>query len=271
MEFDQYTNQPQIGLRFNDEGTRMFEELTAAQTGRIIAIYLDNVPMSLPRVQEKISGGQAQITGEFTLEEAKNLVRNLNAGALPVPVKLISQQTIGATLGEDSLQRSLRGGMWGVLLVIAFMIILYRFSGVLSVIALAFYTVTLLVIFKALPVTLTLPGIAGIILSIGMAVDANILVFERLREELNKEGVAFLHALERSYERAWPSVRDGHASTLLTCLILFWFSTGFVKGFALTLGIGVAMSMFSAMIITKHLMRLFAGTRLTRWHVWSRG
>ena len=225
--------------------------------------------ISAPRVQQEISGGQAQITG-FSIEGAKILARNLNAGALPVPISLISHQSIGASLGEESLQKSLKAGIVGLIAIVLFMLVLYKLSGVIGVIALAIYLVLLLAIFKIIPVTLTLPGIAGLILSLGMAVDANVLVFERLREEMLKsdskdgepgkdgDGRNFLLILNRAYSRAWPSIRDGNVSTLLTCLILFWFSTSFIKGFALTLGIGILVSMFSVMIVTKYLMR-FAG------------
>jgi protein-export membrane protein SecD len=277
LQFDPNTNQPVVSLELDDTGAKIFEDVTGRNISKPIAIYLDNILINWPRVQEKISGGRAQITG-FNIEGAKVLARNLSAGALPVPISLISQQSIGASLGEESLQKSLRAGVVGSIAVALFMIILYRVSGLLAVVALFIYIVLNLAIFKLMPVTLTLPGIAGIILSIGMAVDANILVFERLREEFgnkNKDGVfdkqEFLLALNRAYERAWLSIRDGNFTTLLTGFILFWFSTSFIKGFALTLSIGVLTSMFSAMVVTRYLMRLVGEGRLGKktW-VWIR-
>ena len=266
IQFDYTTNVPIVGLELDNAGSKIFEEVTGRNIGKPLAIYLDGILINFPTVQQQISGGSAQITG-FDIEGAKLLTRNLNAGALPVPMTLISQTSIGASLGEESLQASLRAGVVGFIAVMIFMVLLYRVSGFLGVVALIIYLVSLLAIFKLIPVTLTLPGIAGLILSLGMAVDANILVFERLREEMlsaSAKGVKdkgrneqdFLLILNRAYARAWPSIRDGNASTLITCVILFWFSTSFIKGFALTLGIGVVVSMFSAMIVTRYLMRL---------------
>ena len=254
-------SQPIISLELDDEGSKIFEEITERNIGKPLAIYLDGILRSAPTIQDKISGGRAQITG-FDIEQSKQIARDLNAGALPVPINLISQQSIGASLGEESLRDSLRAGILGAIAVIIFMITIYRLSGFLAVISLGIYLSLFLAILKLIPVTLTLPGIAGLILSIGMAVDANILVFERLREEMTKktqtEGNDFLLMLNHAYERAWSSIRDGNISTLLTSGILFWFSTSFIKGFALTLGIGILVSMFSVMIVTRYLMR-FAG------------
>jgi protein-export membrane protein SecD len=278
LQFDPNTNQPVVSLELSDEGAKIFEQVTERNVGKPLAIYLDTVLINWPRVQEKISGGRAQITG-FDIKEAKELARNLNAGALPVPISLISQQSIGASLGEESLQASLRAGGIGFAAVILFMIMLYKVSGLLAVLALLVYVALNLAIFKLLPVTLTLPGIAGIILSIGMAVDANILVFERLHEEMGQkkgdratlDNQEFLLALNRAYARAWLSIRDGNVTTLLTGFILFWFSSSFIKGFALTLTIGVLTSMFSAMIVTRYLMRFVGEGRLgkKKW-VWIR-
>jgi len=274
IEFDPNTNVPVVGLELDDTGAKIFEEVTGRNVGKRLAIYLDEILINFPTVQQQISGGSAQITG-FDITGAKVLARNLNAGALPVPITLISEQFIGASLGEESLQRSLKAAVVGLIAVVLFMIILYKMSGILGVLALAIYLVLLLAIFKIIPITLTLPGIAGLILSIGMAVDANVLVFERLREEMagDKDGEPrdFLFVLNRAYSRAWTSIRDGNMSTLITCLILFWFSTSFIKGFALTLGIGVAVSMFSAMIVTRYLMRLVGEGRLGRKiNIWVR-
>lgn len=263
LSFDQNTGKSLILLQFNDEGSKIFEELTSRNVGKILAIYIDNIPLSTPVVQEAISGGRAQITGNFTVNEAKELVRNLNAGALPVPIKLISQQSVGPTLGLISLQKSLKAGIFGFLAIILFMIIFYRFSGFLASIALGIYIALILTLFKLIPVTLTLAGIGGFILSLGMAVDANILIFSRMREEL-KEEKSLAISLEEGFRRSWPSIRDGNLTTLIVAFILFWFGTSFIKGFAFTLSIGILVSMFSAIFITRTFLRIFVGTRLEK-------
>ncbi len=266
LSFDQTTQKPLILLQFNSEGSKIFEELTSKNIGKILAIYIDNIPLSTPVVQETISGGKAQITGDFTVNEAKELVRNLNAGALPVPIELISQQSIGATLGAVSLERSLKAGIFGFLIIILFLIIFYRFPGFLASLALGIYVALILTFIKLIPVTLTLAGIGGLILSVGMAVDANILIFSRMREEL-KEKKSFTISIEEGFRRSWPSIRDGNITTLVVALILFWFGTSFIKGFAFTLSIGILVSMFSAIFITRNFLRIFAGTKLEniRW------
>lgn len=261
--FDQTTFQPLVSLQFNDEGAEIFAELTEKNVGKPLAIYIDGIPISAPIVQEKISQGRAQISGSFTVEGAQSLARNLNAGALPVPINLISQQNIGPTLGETSLQQSLKAGLFGLLAVVLFLLIFYRLPGLLASLALVFYVVFMLALFKLIPVTLTLAGIGGFILSIGMAIDANILIFSRLKEEL-KEGKSFGGAVEEGFRRAWPSIRDGNLTTLIVALILFGFGTSFVKGFALTLTIGIIISMISAIIITKNFLRVFIGTKLEK-------
>ncbi|RLC35272.1 MAG: protein translocase subunit SecD [Candidatus Nealsonbacteria bacterium] len=263
LDFDQTTYKPLIRLQFNDEGAKIFEELTKENIQKPLAIYIDGVPISVPVVQDVISGGKAQITGNFTIEEAKKLARDLNAGALPVPINLISQQSVGPTLGAISLQKSLWAAIWGLLAVVIFMIMFYRLPGFLASIALAIYVVLVLALFKLIPVTLTLAGIGGFILSVGMAIDANILIFSRMREEL-KEGKSFSMAVEEGFRRAWPSIRDGNFTTLIVALVLFGFGTSFVKGFAFTLTIGILMSMFSAIVITKSLLRAFVGTKLEK-------
>ena len=263
LGFDSTTHEPLISLEFNEEGAKIFEDLTAKNIGRPLAIYIDQALISAPVVQEKISGGRAQITGQFTIGEAKDLARNLNAGALPVPISLISQQTVGPILGKISLEESLKAGIFGFLAVILFMILFYRLPGIVAVLALVTYIFLVLSIFKLLPVTLTLAGLAGFILSIGMAVDANILIFSRMREEL-KEGKSFLTSLEEGFRRAWPSIRDSNVNTLLVCAILFFLGTGFVKGFAFTLILGILVSMFSAIFITQNSLRTFAGTKLEK-------
>lgn len=270
VEFDQTTFEPKVLIQFNDEGTKIFAKLTKENVGKKIAIYIDNQLISAPVVREEITGGKAEISGDFSVEEARKLAQNLNAGALPVPIKLISQQTIGPTLGEESINKSLKAGIVGFLLVILFMVIFYKLSGILADIALLFYSVVLLLLFKFLPVTLTLSGIGGFILSLGMAVDANVLIFERLREEI-KQKKDFALALDNGFSRAWPAIRDGHLTTLITCAILFLFSSGFVQGFALVLGLGMLTSLFSSMVITKILMKSFGGTKLKNFSwLWIR-
>lgn len=264
LDFDQTTSRPLVLLQFNGEGSKIFEDLTARNVGKPVAISIDQIIISAPVVQEKISGGKAQISGEFTLEEAKKLVTNLNAGALPVPIKLISQQSIGPVLGKISLDQSLKAGIWGFLAILVFLIIFYRIPGFFASIALVCYVVFLLSLFKLIPVTLTLAGIAGFILSMGMAVDANVLIFSRLREEL-KQGKDYLAALQEGWRRAWPSIRDGNFTTILVGLILFWLGSGFVKGFALTLVIGNLVGMFSAIFITNNFLRAFAATKLGKF------
>ncbi|MFH1966278.1 MAG: protein translocase subunit SecD [Patescibacteria group bacterium] len=264
IQFDQQTYQAEVDLEFDSEGSKIFEELTRNNIGKRIAIYLDGVPISAPTVQEAISGGKAQISGDFSVEEAKELVQRLNAGALPVPINLINQQTIGASLGQISLDKSLKAGLYGFLAVLIFIIFYYRLPGLLASLSLLIYIVFILAIFKIIPVTLTLSGIAGFILSIGMAVDANVLIFERLKEEI-KSGKSLGGSIDEGFRRAWPAIRDGNISTIITCVILFVFATGLLKGFALTLGIGILVSMFSAIIITKSFLRWFIGGRVENW------
>lgn len=256
LEFDPTTGAPQISLVFNDEGAIIFETLTEQEVGKPLAIFLDNQLIQEPIVQEKISGGRAQITGRFTVKEAKRLVERFNAGALPAPITLVNQQTIGASLGKNSLQKTAWAGIIGTLVVMAFMTLYYRGPGLVAALALLIYTVLTLAIFKLFGVTMTLAGIAGFILSIGMAVDANVLAFERRKEELRK-GLSKALAMEEGFHRAWPSIRDSNITTIITALVLYYVTTGFVKGFALTLLIGVLMSMFSAITVSRALLRTF--------------
>ena len=263
LGFDQRTPKPLVLLEFNDEGAKVFEELTSKNVGKQLAIYIDQVPISAPVVQEAISGGKAQITGNFTIDTAKELARNLNAGALPVPIKLISQQTVGPTLGKISLEQSLKAGILGFLAILLFMIIFYRIPGIFASISLLIYVSFILALFKLIPVTLTLAGIAGFILSMGMAVDANILIFSRMREEL-RGGRSYLISIEEGFRRAWPAIRDGNLTTILVGLILFGFGTSFVKGFALTLVIGNLVGMFTAIFITNNFLRSFSKNKSPR-------
>ena len=259
LEFDQTTREPIVSIVFNKQGSDLFAELTKANVGRTIAIYLDremgnSEPISAPVVRETILGGKAQITGKFTAIEAKTLVGRLNSGAVPVDkLELLSTQTISAPLGAQALTAGIWAGVWGLVIVAVFLVLWYRLPGLVSVVALAIYVVMMLTLFKFFGVTLTAAGIAGFILSIGMAVDANILIFERTKEELRK-GHGVHEAIREGFARAWTSIRDSNISSIITAVILFWFGTSLIKGFALTFGIGVIVSMFTAISISRTLL-----------------
>lgn len=256
LTFNQVTGVPEIFLEFNEEGAGFFEELTEKNVGRPIAVFLDGNLVTAPVVREKITGGKAQITGTFTLDEARNTVARFNAGALPAPITLVSQQTVGASLGADSLHKTIWAGWIGTFLVMCFMILYYRHFGIFASVALGIYIVFTLTVFKVLSITMTLAGVAGIVLSIGMAVDANILIFERMKEEV-KRGLPRLSALEEGFRRAWLSIRDSNTTTIITSFILYSFTSGFIRGFALSLMIGVVVSMFSAITVTRTMLRVF--------------
>ncbi len=305
VQFNPNDGSPEVSLEFDSEGSQLFEDITGRNIGQPVAIFLDGYPISMPTVNEKITGGQASISGNFNIEEAKLLVTRLNSGALPVPITLIGQKTVEASLGNASINSSLIAGLVGLLLVSIFMIIYYRLPGLLAVLSLALYGITLLAMFKALPVwfslliiaiiiglifymfhearilngalvllfislglllffyalkpiTLSLAGIAGFILSIGMAVDAHILIFSRSWEEV-KAGKPVRNAFDEGLRRAWPSIRDGHISTIFTCLILMFFGTSAIQGFGTTLFIGLAISIFSSMVVTHILLMLIIG------------
>ena len=266
LNFDQTSGQAEIGLELTSEGGKLFAEITKRNVGKQLAIYLDGAPISAPTVREEIKDGKATISGNFTPQSGKELVGRLNAGALPVPITLIAQQSVGASLGKDSLDRSLFAGLIGFFAVAIFMIIWYRVPGVMAVLALLLYITISLVIFKLVPVTLTVAGIAGIILSVGMAVDANILIFERMKEELNR-GRQFEEAVREGFNRAWPSIRDSNVSSLITSAILYWFGTSMVRGFALTLGIGIIISMFSAISVTRTLLFAVMTKKMERMRI----
>ncbi len=251
---------PQVSLELNGDGAKIFKELTEKNIDKQLAIYLDGVPISAPVVDSVIPDGKAVITGKFSIEEAKTLVTRLNAGALPVPIALVSQESIGASLGAESLASSLRAGIFGLLLVVVFMILFYRLPGVVAVAALGVYVVIVLGVYKLIPVTLSLAGIAGFILSLGMAVDANVLIFARMREEL-EQGRPLTLAFTEGFRRAWLSIRDSHVTTLIGAAVLYIFTTSLVKGFALTLGIGVLASLFSSITVTRAFLGLFVGPR----------
>lgn len=263
VQFDSNTGEPQVGLEFNNEGRDLFAEITKRNVGKPVAIYLDGQPISVPRVNEEISGGTAVISGQFTVDEAKDLARRLNAGALPVPIKILSQHNVGASLGKDSVERSIVAGMIGIVAIAFFMLAFYRFPGLLAILALILYSLIIFSLYKLSslspwPITITLAGLAGFILSIGMAVDANILIFERTKEEL-RSGKSLARAMEDGFRRAWLSIRDSNASSLITCAILYWFGTSIIQGFALSLAIGILISMFSAITVTRTFMRLTMG------------
>lgn len=254
MEFANTTASPAISLQFNDEGSKLFEEITANNVQYPVGIFLDGVMLSNPVVREKIIGGKAQITGQFTVQEAKSLVQGLNTGALPVPITLLSQQSVAASLGKEALARSLWAGIYGTALVMLFMVLWYRLPGVIAVFALSVYAAITLFLFKMIPVTLSSAGIAGFILSIGMAVDANILIFERMKEEL-RLGKTIDSAMMEGFKRAWTSIRDSNVSSLITAAILYWFGTSMVRGFALTLALGILVSMFTAITASRFFLR----------------
>lgn len=310
LQFNQNDSSPEVSLEFDSEGGKLFADITGRNIGKPVAIFLDGYPISIPTVNDRITDGKAVISGHFNIEEAKLLVKRLNSGALPVPITLISQKTVESSLGVKSIDNSLKAGLVGLLLVSLFMILYYRLPGFLSVLSLLVYGLTVLAIFKALPVwlalilivvmvglifytfnelkifngtlallftvigillffyaikaiTLSLSGIAGLILSVGMAVDANILIFARTREEL-KSGKSVKQSVENGFKRAWPSIRDGNVSTIITCLILIFFGTSSVQGFGTTLFIGIAVSLFSAIVITHTLFVIILGDWLEK-------
>ncbi|MEK7562347.1 MAG: protein translocase subunit SecD [Patescibacteria group bacterium] len=273
IKFDQTTYKPEIQLKFNDEGSKIFEDITARNINKPLAIYLDGASiidttgdgkidaqdLYAPIVQTKISGGEAVITGSMNVQTANDIARRLNSGALPVKIgDPISQETVGPTLGAVSLKKSLSAGLYGLLTIVVFMILIYRLPGFLASIALVIYVALTLAIFKLIPVTLTLAGIGGFVLSIGMAVDANILIFARMKEEL-KAGKNLPDAINEGFGRAWPSIRDSNFNSLIVCAILFTFATSFIKGFALTLSLGIIVSLFSAIFMTRIFLMVFVG------------
>ena len=313
LQFNPSDGSPEVSLQFSEEGSDLFAEITGRNVGKPVAIFLDGYIISAPNVNEKITGGQAVISGQFNIDEAKDLVKRLNSGALPVPISLVSQKTVEASLGAKSVDNSLQAGLIGLFLVSIFMIIVYRLPGLLSVFSLAVYGLTMLAIFKMIPlvialimvfvmialifytfneikifdtslaflftiigillffyalnpITLSLSGIAGLILSLGMAVDANILIFARTKEELRK-GEDINQAIDHGFKRAWSAIRDGNISVLLTCLILMFFGASSVQGFGTILFIGISVSLFSSIVITRTLLILVASKWLEkrRW------
>ncbi len=246
----QVSGQPTVALTFNNQGRDLFSKITREHKGETLAILLDEQVISSPTIKDEITDGKAIISGGFTAEQAKLLVQNLNYGALPVPISLISTQTIGASLGENAKTAGVKAGVIGFLLIVVFLILWYRLPGFVASISLVMYVALSLAVFKLIPVTLTAAGIAGFILSIGMAVDANILIFERMKEELHR-GKSTHDALHEGFTRAWLSIRDSNISSIITAIVLFWLGTSAVKGFALTLGLGVLISMFTAITVSR--------------------
>jgi len=250
LQFDQTSKNALVVLELNSEGKDLFAKITRENVGKVLGIFLDGNPISLPNIREEIKDGTAQITGGFTPEQAQILVRNLNYGALPVPIELVSTQSIGASLGEAALHAGVRAGMWGFIVTALFLILWYRLPGLVASLALTLYVFLSLSLFKLIPVTLTAAGVAGFILSIGMAVDANILIFERMKEEL-RAGKKLEESMHEGFRRAWLSIRDSNISSIITAVVLFWLGTSAVKGFALTLGLGVLVSMFTAITVSR--------------------
>lgn len=260
--FNPNTGEPSVQLQFTQDGVEKFADITKRNVGKPVAIVLDNIVISYPSVREAILTGDAVIEGGFTLDQAKALATQLNGGALPVSLSVLEQHVVGPTLGRESLQKSLLAGAIGLIATLIFMIAIYGKRGIIASIALVLYALFTLAVFKLSSltpygITLTLAGVAGFILSIGMAVDANILIFERTKEE-ERDGKPSPSAIELGFKRAWTSIRDSNVSTLITCLILYSFGTGIVKGFAIVLAIGVLISMFTAITVTRTLLRVLS-------------
>jgi protein-export membrane protein SecD len=269
--------QPIITFSLKDTGTKTFADYTASHIGKVLAIVLDNEVLSAPSINSAIPQGSGEITGKFTLEEAQNLAVQMKYGSLPVPLDVVNRSTIGATLGADSVRKSMIAGLIGLLAVLIFMMVYYRLPGLLASVALLLYALINLAIYKIVPVTLTLPGIMGFLLSTGMAVDANILIFERMKEEL-RWGKSMRQAVEAGFDRAWTSILDSNLSTIIICIILMIFGRTFgaqpVFGFALNLFIGVLVSMFTAVVVTRTFMRFVferAGGETLRERAWLMG
>ncbi|MEI7941672.1 MAG: protein translocase subunit SecD [Candidatus Riflemargulisbacteria bacterium] len=257
---DQF-GKPIINIEFTAEGTRKFADVTRLNVGKPLAILLDGVVISAPRINGPIPGGKAQISGAFSINEVQDMVIKLKAGSLPVPVIIIEKKEIGPTLGKTSIDKSIKAGIVGFILVALFMIINYKYLGFVSIVSLFFYFFLNMSIFRILHVTLTLPGLAGIILSMGMAVDTNVLIFERYKEEF-RDGKSVRNALESGYKRAMATIIDSHLTTLITAFVLFWFGTGTIKGFAVTLAIGIFLSLFTALVLSNFF--LFASLNITK-------
>jgi preprotein translocase subunit SecD len=266
------TGQYEVAFTLSPNGAKIFGDFTASHINDVLAIVVDKKAISTPTIQGAIPNGQGVITGKFTADEANNLAVQLRYGSLPIPLKVIEIRTVGPTLGQESLQASLRAGAIGFLIVIMFMLLYYRLPGLVADIAIIIYALITFAIFRYIPVTLTLPGIAGFLLSTGSALDANILIFERMKEEL-RSGKTLRQSIDLGWKRAWPSIRDSNIATIITCTILFWFGSTYgatiVKGFSITLLLGVIVSLFSAIVVTRALMELvvsqFKSKNLSKW------
>ncbi|MDO5038803.1 protein translocase subunit SecD [Clostridium sp.] len=250
---DQQNGKPVVSLELNNEGTKLFSEATQKYLGKQISINMDDQQLTNPTVQSQITNGEAVITGMSSVEEAKNLAGLINSGALPVSIKALSQQTVGAQLGETALPNAVKAGVIGISLIFIFMILYYRVPGIIASIALTLYVTLVLLVFVEIGATLTLPGIAGFLLTIGMAVDANVLIFERIREEL-RNGISPKSAVKKGFDNALSSIVDSNVTTIIAALVLYFVGSGSVKGFAITLMIGIVVSLFTALIVTKFLM-----------------
>lgn len=257
---DQYGG-PVVNIEFNPQGAKIFSDVTARLIGRPLAILLDGGIISAPEVREPIPSGKAQISGSFTIQEVQDLVIKLRAGSLPVPVEIVENRTVGPTLGRDSIEKSKRAGLIGFTMVVIFMLVYYRLPGVWASISLILYVIFLLAALAGLRATLTLPGIAGFILSIGMAVDADVIIFERIKEEL-KTGQTLRLAIEQGFKKAFLTIFDSNLTTLMGTVVLFWLGTGSIKGFAVTLSLGILISMFTAILVTRFFMTLVSGFRV---------
>lgn len=256
---DQLTNEPQVAFELTSEGSVIFKEFTERNVGKVLAIVLDKQVISAPSIRNPITDGQGVISGQFTIESANALAVQLRYGSLPIPLKIVESRTVGPTLGQDSLNKSVIAGIIGFSVVILFMILYYRLPGSIAILTILIYASLTFALFRFIPITLTLPGIAGFLLSTGSALDANILIFERFKEEL-RSGRTLGQAVDLGWRRAWPSIRDSNIATIITCLILFWFGSAFgatiVKGFSLTLAIGVGVSLFTAIFVTRTILSL---------------
>lgn len=259
----------EIDIEFNSEGAKKFAEATKRNIGKQIAIFLDNELISAPTVQSEITDGKGRITGKFSLQEAKRLAIQLNAGALPVPMKLVEQKTIGATLGEESINNSFLAGIIGFLAIAVFLSLYYRFMGLLNIFSLFTYALITLTIYKLFSITLTLPGIAGFILSSGAAAEASVLILERIREEIRK-GTSVEVAIEAGYKGAWSSIRDSNLVSFLLAIIVFYLGTGFVKGFGITLSIGVIISILIVIIVDRPMLQFLATRKFIRKEKFSK-
>jgi preprotein translocase subunit SecD len=261
-----------VGIQFTSEGAKIFSDFTGQHIGNVLAITLDKVVLSVPTIESKIDGGEAVITGTFTYDEANQLAIQLRYGALPVPLKVVETRTVGPSLGQDSLQKSLFAGYIGAAIVLLFMALYYRAPGLVAIVAIVIYAIITFALYRLIPVTLTLPGIAGFLLSTGSALDANILIFERMKEEL-RSGRTIQQAIDLGWRRAWSSIRDSNLATILTSIVLWIFGgqsgATIVIGFAFTLLVGVLVSLLTALFVTRNLLnvtfKIFTPTNLVRW------